>query len=129
MIAKSVRPSSGTIALIAVVAWLAPGAGHLWQGRWQKGLVFLITLCGMFLIGLSLEGRLFPFEWSQPTVCLMALADLGIGAPYLVARAAGAGAGRVVALSYEYGNTFMLVAGLLNVLVVFDAVDVAEGRK
>jgi hypothetical protein len=35
----------------------------------------------------------------------------------------------VVAITYEYGNAFMMVAGLLNMLVVLDAFDVAQGRK
>lgn len=116
------------MALLLAAAWALPGAGHLWLGRRQKGLTFLVTLLSMFVFGLWLEGRLFPFEW-PPLVALMALADVGIGLPYVVARAAGAGGGRVVAMTYEYGNTFMIVAGLLNVLVVFDAYDVAAGRK
>jgi len=115
--------------LICLAAWIVPGAGHLWLGRRQKGLVFLLVPTLMFAFGLWLEGRLFPFEPSQPLVALAALADLGIGLPYLLARALGAGAGRVVALTYEYGNTFVIVAGLLNVLVVLDAFDTATGRK
>ena len=42
---------------------------------------------------------------------------------------AGAGAGTVVAPTYEYGNTYIIVAGLLNMLVVLDAYDIAMGRK
>jgi hypothetical protein len=115
-----------------LVAWAVPGAGHLWLGRRQKGLIFLVTITSMFAFGLWLEGRLFsliPLDLRQPLVALMALADLGVGAPYVLARLAGAGEGRVVAITYEYGNTFMIVAGLLNLLVVFDAFDVAKGRK
>ena len=40
-----------------------------------------------------------------------------------------AGAGRVVAITYEYGNAFIIVAGLLNMLTVLDAFDIAQGRK
>lgn len=115
--------------VICAAAWLIPGGGHLWLGRRQKGIVFLITLPLMFAIGLALEGRLFPFELGEPLVALAAFADLGIGLPYFIARATGAGAGVVTAITYEYGNTFMIVAGLLNMLVVLDAYDVAEGRK
>jgi hypothetical protein len=32
-------------------------------------------------------------------------------------------------VTYEYGNAFLIVAGLLNMLVLLDAFDVAEGRK
>ena len=114
---------------ICLAAWLLPGAGHLWLGRVQKGLIFLIALPSMFATGLWLEGRLFPFELGQPLVALAALADVGIGVPYVVAEFLGVGAGRVVAQSFEYGNAFLIVAGLLNMLVVLDAFDVAEGRK
>jgi len=115
--------------LICAVAWLVPGAGHLWLGRTQKCLVFLIALPLMFATGLWLEGRLFPFQLSEPLVALAAIADLGIGLPYFIAKAMNAGAGRVVAWTYEYGNAFVIVAGLLNMLVVLDAFDVAQGRK
>jgi hypothetical protein len=115
--------------LICAVAWLIPGAGHVWQGRVQKGVVFLITLPLMFAFGLWVEGRLFPFEISQPLVALAALADVGIGLPYFIATAVHAGAGRVVAVTYEYGNAFLIVAGLMNMLVVLDAFDIAQGRK
>jgi hypothetical protein len=83
----------------------------------------------MFVTGLLLEGRLFPFEPTQPLVLLAAFADLGNGLPYFVARLLDHGDGRVVAITYEYGNAFAIVAGLLNMLVVLDAYDVAEGRK
>jgi hypothetical protein len=72
---------------------------------------------------------LFPFDLSEPLVCLAALADLGIGAPYFIASAMGYGAGEVRAVTYEYANAFLIVAGLLNLLVVIDAYDVALGRK
>ena len=83
----------------------------------------------MFALGLALQGRIFPLEFSQPLVALAALANMGIGVPYLIARAMGYGSGNVIVVTYEYGNTFLIVAGLLNALVVIDAFDVAMGRK
>ena len=106
-----------------------PGAGHVWQARWQKGFVFLVTIPLMFIIGLLLHGRLFPFELTQPLVALAALATVGNGVPYLIAQVMGLGEGIVTAASYEYGNTFLIVSGLLNMLVVIDAFDIAMGRK
>ena len=131
MPASTIDPvrSAPTTYLICAAAWAVPGAGHLWLGRTQKGLIFLITLPLMFVCGLWLEGRLFPFELTQPLVALAAFADVGVGVPYLVAKAMGAGAGRVIAQTFEYGNAFLIVAGLLNMLVVLDAFDVAQGRK
>jgi hypothetical protein len=121
--------SPNTTYLICAASWAVPGAGHLWLGRAQKGLIFLVALPLMFAIGLRLEGRLFPFELTQPLVALAAFADIGVGVPYVVAKALGLGGGRVIAESFEYGNAFLIVAGLLNMLVVLDAFDVAEGRK
>ena len=86
-------------------------------------------LRGMFAFGLWLQGRLFPFEYSDPLVFLGAIADRGIGLPYVFAWMADAGAGLVTAASYEYGNTFVMTAGLLNFLVILDAFDIAMGRK
>lgn len=72
---------------------------------------------------------MFPFDLSAPLVFLAAWADIGIGLPYLLAASLGFGAGQVRAVTFEYGNAFLIVAGLLNVLVVLDAYDVAIGRK
>src|SRR5262245_42381834 len=83
----------GTLVLLCLAAWAIPGAGHLWLGRRQKGLVFLIALPLMFAIGLLLHGRIFPFEISEPLVALAAFADLGLGLPWIVSRIAGVGAG------------------------------------
>ena len=120
---------AGALVLLCVAAWAIPGAGHLWLGRRHKGLIFLVALPLMFAIGLGLRGRLFPFDLSDPLVCLAALADLGIGLTYFIAAGLGYGAGDVRAITYEYGNAFLIVAGLLNLLVVIDAYDVALGRK
>lgn len=115
--------------IICLVSWLVPGAGHLWLGRRQKGLVFLVALPAMFAVGLWLDGRLFPFELSQPLVALEAFANLGMGLPYLIASVLSWGQGIVTAASYEYGNAFLVVSGLLNMLIVIDAYDIALGRK
>ena len=120
---------SGGLVLLCLASWAIPGVGHLWLGRRHKGVVFLAALPLMFAIGLAIHGRLFPFDFSEPLVALAAIADLGIGLIYMVASALGFGAGDVRAVTYEYGNAFLIVAGLLNLLVVIDAYDVALGRK
>ena len=127
---------SSSLVLLCVASWAIPGAGHLWLGRRTKGLILLVALTLMFTIGLALHGRLVPmsaiagvFDLSEPLGGLMCVADLSIGAPYFAANALGLGAGNVRAVTYEYGNTFLIVAGLLNLLVVIDAYDIATGRK
>lgn len=119
----------GTLTLLCLAAWAVPGAGHLWLGRRQKGLVFLLAIPTMFVLGLLLNGRIFPFELSEPLVALAAVADVGVGLGWIIARMREAGAGSVTSVTYEYGNIFLIVAGLLNFLVILDAFDIGMGRK
>jgi hypothetical protein len=58
---------------------------------------------------------------------------LGTGVLYLLSWASNTGfsdAAEFAKLAtFEYGNTFLLVAGLLNYLAMLDAFDLAAGRK
>jgi hypothetical protein len=119
----------GTLVLLCLAAWVIPGAGHLWMGRRQKGIVFLLALPAMFAIGLLLHGRIFPFEVSEPLVALAAVANVLAGGPWMIARMLETGTGIVTAATYESGNCFLIVAGLLNFLVILDAFDIGMGRK
>jgi hypothetical protein len=123
------EPTRPGAALTCVLAWVFPGAGHMLQGQAGKALVFGAALLPMYVLGLWFGGRLFPFEGSEPLVWLAGLAQWMMGAVRLVAEVVGAGKGDVVAASYEYGNTFLITAGLLNALVILDAFDLARGRK
>jgi uncharacterized protein DUF6677 len=129
--AERARPAAepGMLVLVCLAAWIVPGAGHLWLGRRQKGLTFLIALPAMFLIGLLLKGQIFPLELSEPLTALAAVAQRAVFLPWLLAWGLGEGAGVVTAVTWEYGNCFLIVAGLLNALVVLDAFDIAMGRK
>lgn len=129
--AERARPVAepGMLVLLCVTAWAIPGAGHLWLGRVQKGVVFFAALTTMFVVGLMLRGRLFPFDLGEPLVALAAIADAGLGLPWILGRALALGDGVVTAVTYEYGNTFLIVAGLLNFLIVLDVYDIGTGRK
>ena len=124
-----VAAEPGALVLLCAVSWLVPGAGHLWSGRVQKGVIFLCAIPLMFVIGMLLKGSIFPFQFSEPLAGLAAVAELGAGLPWIFARMMDAGAGTVTAATWEYGNTFLIVAGLLNALIVLDAFDIAMGRK
>ena len=111
------------------MAWLIPGAGHLMVGQLRKGAIFFVVLIAMFAIGLSFDGRLFAFQTSEPLVFLAAAAEWAMALPRLIAMMLGKGAGNVTQITYEYGNTFLIVSGLLNALITLDAIDYARGRK
>jgi len=114
---------------LALAGWLVPGAAHVLVGELRRAIIFFVTLVAMFVIGIGSGGRLFPFQMNDLLVFLEAVAEWFLGLPRLVAGVGGYGQGDIVASTYEYGNTFLIVAGLLNALVVLDAIDVAAGRK
>jgi hypothetical protein len=125
-------------AAAVIAAWLVPGAGHLLLGRYGRATLFFLTITGAFVLGLMLEGRLFwPTVAEPPTsfhfdliTVLWFFAQIGSGLCYLVSYALGFGTRpHPEAATFEYGNTFMFLAGLLNYLVVHDAFDIAAGRK
>lgn len=122
---------------MGVAGWLIPGAGHLLQGRWQRGLLQGAAVILMFLCGLWLGGHLFPAAAAQDGQNANSLlqvpaliANGGTGALYGLCWLMNVGFSEHAQLStYEYGNTFLLVAGLLNYLVMLDAYDIAVERK
>jgi uncharacterized protein DUF6677 len=123
------KSQPGGLVLLCLAAWAIPGVGHIWLGRRAKGFIFLIALPLMFAIGLALQGRVFSFDASDILTTLEAGAQLGVGVMYFLVGPLGFGKGDVRSITYEYGISFLIVAGLLNALVVIDAYDVALGRK
>jgi hypothetical protein len=123
------EPVSGRRPGAVLAAWLVPGAGHVMLGELRKGAVFCVALTIMFACGVAFGGRLFSLQFADPLVLLAAIAQWGVGVPRALGTVVGFGEGDVVAATYEYGNTFLITAGLLNALVVLDAYDLATGRK
>jgi len=115
--------------LIAVAGWLVPGAAHFLLGQAGRALIFFVALVVMFAVGIACGGRLFPLQVGDPFVMLEAAAEWLLGVPRLVAGLGGYGGGEIVRASYEYGNTFLIVSGLLNALVVLNALDLASPER
>jgi hypothetical protein len=114
---------------LMILAWLVPGLGHLLQGRRQRALAFAAIIVVAFVVGILLQGELILPKAGDPLSYLAAIANLGNGALFLGAKLAGLGSGVVTADSYEFGNTFLLTAGMMNLLLVLDTHDIATGRK
>jgi hypothetical protein len=123
---------------MGILGWFVPGAGHVAQGRWGRGLLIGGAVMSMFIIGLAFGGHLFPIGdsqgggggWSPLLQLPPMIANLGTGLLYLVCWVTGTGFVEQAKLeTFEYGNTFLLVAGLLNYLGMLDAFDIAVGRK
>src|SRR5262245_26589018 len=115
--------------LVAAAGVLVPGAGHALIGFPRKAAIFFVLLIFMTAAGLAFGGRLFPFETSEPLVFLAAVAEWSGLIPRVVVGMAGLGQGDVVRATYDYGNTFLISAGLLNLLVMLDAFDRALAER
>jgi len=127
--ATAARETSQPVAA-GLLAWVFPGLGHLYLRRYGKALVLMGAILALFALGVSMDSRLsMHLGLEDPLALLFSLAQMGIGAPYVLARFMGYEAGVVTSPSYEYGNTFTTAAGLLNILVMIDAFDIALGRK
>ena len=143
MVFDEPRAYPGSIRTLAIaIAWLIPGAGHLVLGKRGRALLFFVTIVGAFALGLALNGHLYwptvadpassYFHYDLITV-LWFFAQIGAGLCYVGSLVLGLGTSPIAqaaaAPTFEYGNTFMFLAGLLNYLVIHDAFDIAVGRK
>ncbi|HYR75914.1 MAG TPA: DUF6677 family protein [Pyrinomonadaceae bacterium] len=119
--------------LMGLAAWAVPGLGHVLQRRWMRGLLLGGAVWVMFFLGLWLGGHLFTVTDHGLAALVQLLpmsANVGSGLLYLSCWLTNTGfAEQAQRLTYEYGNTFLLVAGLLNYLAALDAFDIAAGRK
>jgi hypothetical protein len=113
-----------------VLAYLVPGAGHFYLGYRARGLVFFTIVMLLFMIGMSIDGSLYTLQESGGSLLkiMASFGSMGAGLLYFVARALGRH-GDVRSITFEYGTTFTLTAGLMNLLLVLDCFDLAEGRK
>ena len=111
------------------LGWLIPGAGHLIQKRWGRGLLLMISVVVMFVLGVLMEGRVYAFNTGDILDILGFIGDLGAGGLYIVARTRGIGIGAINLATADYGTKYIIVAGLLNIISAVDASDIAMGKK
>lgn len=144
--------------LAAILTWLVPGLGQIYQGRVGKGILFLVCITGLYVAGLALG------DWTYSVFCVFAnpfndfehsrpsfICQFWVGLPGLLALVQGAlirygfepilnwnGVGFLAQPSenainalhpgfgsklIEIGWLYTVVAGLLNVLAIYDALE------
>lgn len=121
--------STIALALLVGLAWLVPGLGHGLLGKTRRALVFAGVILVSFVVGLACKGELILPREGDPLSYLAAVAALGNGALFFLAKLCNLGSGVPVAVGYEYGNTFLLTAGIMNLLLMLDTYDIAVGKK
>ena len=123
---------------MGTAAWLVPGLGHLLQRRWWRALLLGGAVWFCFVFGFQMGGYLFKYDGSEPGLSGLLqippmIGNLGTGLLYIACWFRGFGfthdAQQAALPSFEYGWTFLIVAGLLNYLSMLDAFDIAARRK
>jgi len=134
--------------LAALLAWLIPGLGHWYQGRRHKAVLYFVCILGTFIYGLYLgEGRVVYASWRPSDKRLQYFTQVAVGVPALPAAVQALRAkpiefpvyprfmvppdltsgGELDQLVYrlhrywELGTYFTVIAGLLNILAIYDA--------
>jgi TM2 domain-containing membrane protein YozV len=134
----------------AVLAWLVPGLGHIYQGRVGKGILYAVSILSLYFLGLWLgEGKIVYWRWVNPLnnpekFCLYYLGQFFVGLPALPALIQGTlkhfgldpilwgilaeppqnvinGLHPRLGKLVEIGSMYTAVAGLLNILAIYDA--------
>jgi hypothetical protein len=120
----------GRTFLAILLAYLVPGAGHLYLGKRARAATFFAIVALMFVIGIAIDGDLYMLGHTSGSLLklLAALGSLGAGLIYWIAVGMGVH-GDVTSITFEHGTAFTITAGLMNLLLVLDAFDIAQGRK
>jgi len=136
--------------LAALLAWAVPGLGHIYQGRVAKGILYSVCIGGLFFVGMAMgDYKVVYWRWISPMadpenfrltyigqffVGLAALPGLlqatwhrlGFGDPILWGYLDAPKPHEVNRLYsssrlVEVGSLYTVIAGLLNILAIFDA--------
>lgn len=130
---SSLERSTFSAFAAGLLTWAVPGAGYFWAGQALRGLLVGGVVVAMFLVGLLLGGHLFGLRHVQDMGLLAyvyGFCDLGAGLGYLLCLWTNTGViDQAQRATAEYGNIFLMIAGLLNFLAALDSFDIAVGRK
>src|SRR5712692_7766114 len=111
---KAETPPIGAWAPAVGLGWLIPGGGHFLLKRPGRGAMFqpqtgdiltTIIYCGGFI------------------------GDLASGLFYLLTTWLGYSQPDVAGHVHDYGTKFLVGAGLINILAIVDAYEIAVGKK
>ncbi len=134
----------------AFLAWLIPGWGHYYQGRKGKALLYASCILGLYFVGLLMgEGKIVYWRWVNPfhnpeKFCVHYLGQFFVGLASLPALIQGTlqyygydpilggilaeptqnvlnGLHPRLGKLVEIGTIYTTVAGLLNILAIYDA--------
>ena len=130
---KQPLPPVAEWAPALALSWLVPGGGHLLLKRTGRGLLLMAAITSMFVCGLMMRGAMFQPESGDLLTTLINtggfIGDVASGILYLLSQMLGYNQPDVAGAVHDYGTKFLVTAGLLNILAMVDAFDIAVRRK
>jgi len=131
--ASAPLPSAVKLIPVLLLAWLVPGGGHFLQKRSGRGAILLACVAAVFLLGLMMRGAMFQPQTGDllTTVIYVGgfLANVASGLLYFITTWLGYNQPDVAGHVHDYGTKFLVAAGLLNILAMVDAYDIAVRKK
>lgn len=126
-------PPIGVWAPAVALAWFIPGAGHMLLKRTGRGALLMAAVTLMFVCGLLMRGAMFQPQGGDLLTVLINyggfVGNVASGLLYLLTVWFGYAQPDVAGHVHDYGTKFLVTAGLLNVLAMVDAFEIATGRK
>ena len=120
---------AGPVAL----GWLVPAGGHFLLKRNGRAVLLLVSITLMYFCGLLMRGAMFqPQSGDLLTILINTggfLGDVASGILYLITVMLGYNQADVPGAVHDYGTKFLVTAGLLNILAMVDAYEIAARRK
>ncbi len=123
------------IPLAGLLTWAIPGLGHFLIGDRARGLIFLVTISATFWTGVAIGGVVDTVDprkhklWFVAQICTGGNTLAAVAVHNRVVRAKSA-RGEVLSTSHwgsvDVGVHYSGVAGLLNLLVILDAIARAD---
>jgi hypothetical protein len=131
--AEEPRPPLKQWLPAVAVGWLVPGGGHFLLRRYGRGSLLAAAVTSMYLFGLMTRGALFTPQvgdlFTTIIYCGGFFGNVASGLLYFLSVCFGYHQPDMPGMVHDYGTKFLVTAGLLNVLALVDAYEIAVGKK
>ncbi len=118
---------------VVAIGWLIPGGGHFFLHRRGRGAILAGCVILTFAAGLMMRGALFQPEIGDMLTTIIYVGgfagNVASGILYLATVMLGYAQPDVAGHVHDYGTKFLVAAGLMNILAMVDAFEIAVGRK
>ncbi len=113
----------------AVAGWIVPGFGHLLLRKWDKAIVYFVTVGALAVAGLLMRGNVFSPAGGDAFDMLGFFADIGSGIFYFLSHTINAAGPDVSRAAGDNGTRLIATAGVLNMLCILEAIQIGLGHK